>query len=91
MLVVVPVGASVAFAVDGVTDGAVGMATVALFGTGATTCWPEVSGVVVGCGVGVAAFLAAVSDVPFEGTHLQRYSPSPVAVHLQSRFVGNCA
>ena len=60
------------------------------------------SAVVVGVLVGVvvavaavlrvgAAVLLGISEPPFAATHLHKYSPSPVPVHLQSRFAGNCA
>jgi hypothetical protein len=83
----VPVGVSVVFAVlVAVVDVAVGVSV--LFGSGGSG---STKGVAVDVPVGFTIRLAKVSGLPFEGTHLHRYSPSPVAVHLQSRFAGNCA
>lgn len=85
----VPVGVSVPFAavlVLAVTELAVGVCVIGSGGSGITK---GVEFAVVEVPVGFAIPLA--KGLPFEGTHLHRYSPSPVAVHLQSRFAGNCA
>jgi hypothetical protein len=87
LLVVVPVGVSVPFAavvVVAVVDGG-------FFGNGGSGSTDDVDVAVVDTPEGFTVLLAKDSELPFEGTHLHRYSPSPVAVHLQSRFAGNCA
>jgi hypothetical protein len=84
---VVPVGVSVPLAA-----GVVDVAGVSVLFSAA------VVGALVGVVVAVAAVLRVgaamlfgISEPPFAAMHLHKYSPSPVPVHLQSRFAGNCA
>ena len=82
MVVDVPVGVSAPLAavlVDGAVVDVAGSVTVPF------------AAVLVDVALGVAVLLDRGSELPLAGRHLHRYSPSPVAVHLQSKFAGNCA